>query len=283
MAKVTDERELSKDQAIMADGQTIVAEAEAAGLQVRLLGSLAIRVHSATYEDLHRRLGRLGAGRGDFSDLDFAAYGRQRPLLRKVFEDRLKFKVDPHMLFNRGRSRLIYYPPGRDYHVDVFFDRLDFSHVVPFGLDPRTGRLGQDSPTIPLADLLLEKVQIHEINEKDIKDLVVLFRAHEVTPAAAGAGGADRETIDLAYAGQLLTDDWGFWYDAVTNLQKVKSFALKYAEQGLLAPADLANVTAKIDQTLANFEQAPKTRRWQKRAQKGTRAPWWEEVEEVRR
>lgn len=293
---------LSRDEAILADARTIVAEAQAAGLEVRLLGALAIRLHSADFADLHRRLGRLGTpGRGEFSDLDFAAYGRQRPLLRKVFEDRLGYKVDPHMLFNRGADRLIYYPPGRDYYIDVFFDRLDFSHVVPFGPAPGRGRLGLDSPTIPLADLLLEKLQIHEINEKDIKDLIVLFRAHGLEAAGSegsGAGAGDgsppepdgrradsvgRETIDLGYVAGLLADDWGFWYDATTNLGKVAAFAKRYAEAGLLAPEDLADVLAKIERTLSLLAGTPKGRRWLKRSRLGTRTPWWQEVEEVRR
>ncbi|MEI6308399.1 MAG: hypothetical protein WCP58_02000 [bacterium] len=64
--------------------------------------------------------------------------------------------------------------------MDVFYARLNFSHPVEFGRIPGKGRLELDFPTIALADIVLEKLQIHFINKKDLIDLILLFCGHEL-------------------------------------------------------------------------------------------------------
>jgi len=77
-------------------------------------------------------------------------------------------------------------------------------------------RLEIDYPTISLADLLLEKMQIVKLNEKDILDTIVMLREHDV-------GEGDKETINSDRVSGLLSDDWGFYYTVTTNLGKIKS------------------------------------------------------------
>ena len=97
--------------------------------------------------------------------------------------------------------------------IEVFFDKLEMNHTISFNK-----RLEADSPTLPLSELLLQKTQIVKINEKDIKDIIVLLRAHDV-------GKRDNETINLEALAQAgLISDWGFYYTVTTNLQKVKDF-----------------------------------------------------------
>ena len=132
-----------------------------------------------------------------------------------------------------------------------------------------------DSPTIPLADLVLEKTQIHEINEKDLKDLIVLIRAHEI-------GETDeKEVINAKYIAKVLAQDWGFWYDATMNLNKVKAMAKKCLKEGKLTEEDYNDVVKKIDKILEYIEKEPKSKKWKKRAKVGTKKKWWRDVEEV--
>jgi hypothetical protein len=168
---------------------------------------------------------------------------------------------------------LIYHHPKDLYHVDIFFDRLEFSHDVYFGEFGR-GRLELDYPTIPLADLLLEKLQIHKVNMKDIVDMIVLLYGHEVC-------SSDRECIDSKYIAKVLADDWGFWYDATQNLEKVKTYVSKYVSEGKLWSDVEVVVKERIDKILKTVEEEPKTDKWLKRAKIGTSKPWYREVEEV--
>jgi hypothetical protein len=178
------------------------------------------------------------------------------------------------VLYFSGKHRLIYYSPDGSYYVDVFFDKLDYSHPVNFGKLEK-GRLELDSPTITLADLVLEKTQIHEINEKDIKDLVLLFIAHDNTTTES------REAINGKYVAEVLADDWGFWYDATSNLGKVKALVPQYKEQGLISQEHAQDVISNINELLAMIEAEPKSKSWTKRAKKGTSKQWWQDVEEV--
>ena len=225
-------------------------------------------------KELYPRLRRLGTDR-QFTDLDFIAYGKQRSGVHRLFTKELNYIVDKPIVAYFGESRFRYHHARNLYDVDVFFDKLVFSHDLFFGAAPGKGRLELDFPTIPLADLVLEKLQIHELNEKDVKDLVVLFREHDL------AVGEEQEMINLDRIAKVLGDDWGLWHDGKTNLAKTLSFAEKYSAEGLLTKDDLEDVARKFNRILEAIETEPKTKEWQRRAKTGTAKRWWREVEEL--
>jgi len=51
--------------------------------------------------------------------------------------------------------------------------------------------------------LLLEKTQIHQINRKDIVDLIVLFLGYGVSTSP------QKENINGKYVAETLANDWG--------------------------------------------------------------------------
>lgn len=263
------------DEVFIKDALKIVEEGERHKVTLRLLGALAVKIHSHEYDDLHRRLKRLGNEKQAFTDIDFMAYSKERANVRKLMEDVLGFKHSGHFMLMHGKERLLYHHPEELYHVDIFFDKLQFSHDIHFGSNAKKGRLRLDFPTIPLADLLLEKLQIHEINEKDIKDIIVLLRAHEIDQLD------QKETINIKYIAKILADDWGFWYDAKINLNKVKVFADNYRSKSLLTPEDLTDIYDKVDRIIMFIDAEPKTQKWKKRGKKGTSKEWWRPVETI--
>jgi hypothetical protein len=222
------------------------------------------------------KLGRLGNSDRVFTDVDFVGYGKQKGKLRALFEDQLKFRPEIWSLLNT-KDRIIYAHPDVGYKVDVFLDRLSFSHEVNFGSNPKNGRLELDFPSISLADLMLEKLQIHEINEKDVKDIIILLHEHSIR------AGQDRESIDGKYVASALANDWGFWYDATTNLNKVGELAADYAEKGLISNEILADVQSKITELRHFIEAEPKSKNWIQRQKIGIEKQWWRDVEEISR
>jgi len=252
---------------------SIVEKAKGMGIQLRLIGALAIYIHSDNCpicREKFRTLGRFGEGQPLFTDLDLVGYGKQRKDIKKLFEQTLKFKPDFYINRLFGTRRHIYYHPQGYYHVDVFFDKLEFSHDVDL-----KKRLELDYPTISLADLVLEKTQIHEINRKDIVDLIVLFLGHEVGEKQ------EKEIIDGKYIAKVLADDWGFYYDATNNLKLVKRFSESFVKEGKLSEEECKTVVERVDKLLEMIEAEPKTRKWRKRAKVGTKKPWYRVVEEV--
>jgi hypothetical protein len=257
----------------------IVEMSQSQGVYQRIMGSLAAYIHSADKPEIistFRSLGRFGEGKPNFTDLDLAAYSKQGKQIGQIFKQ-LGFKPDQMVNGFFGDRRLIFYSPGVRYHVDVFLSKLEFSHTVDFGERPGSGRLELDNPTITLTDLILEKLQIHEINRKDLIDLIVLFLGHDVSPVAS----KDRELVDGAYISKILCDDWGFYYDAIANLRKVKSFAKDLTNAGKLTDAHLSNVTQGTEKLTNIVDSGPKTKKWEARAKVGTSKPWYRQVEEV--
>jgi hypothetical protein len=111
---------------------------------------------------------------------------------------------------------MIFQRPENGLHVDIFFDRLNFCHEIKW-LD----RLEADSPTLPLAEMLLEKMQIVKINEKDIIDTIVLLLEHDL-------GTHDQDAINVAQIGDLCAQDWGLWRTTTMNLGKVALLCQEY-------------------------------------------------------
>lgn len=262
---------------ILNDAVRIVNRAQEAGITVRLLGATAVRLQAGAHADLFYRLDRLGSAGKTFTDIDLAAYSKQRSNLRKFLEKTLGYKLDQYSVLMHGSERMILHHPEGKYSIDVFFDKLQYSHSIHFGSNPHEGRLSLDPVTISSTDLVLEKTQIHEINEKDIKDLVTLFAACEISDEEG------RGRINRRHIGKVLAHDWGFWYDVRSNLDKVVHFAQRYKGEGRLDSGLLATVMERISDLKTTIDETPKSKNWEKRNKDGTKKKWWNDVEERHR
>lgn len=237
----------------------IVQAADQDGLTVRLLGSLAFQAHCPRFGHLQAEMGRA------YTDLDFAGYARQARAV-SVMLSRLGYREDREVFVVTEGGRAIFENLQNRLHVDIFYDRLDFCHVIPWN-----GRLEADSPTLPLAELLLEKMQIVKLNEKDVIDTILLLLEH-------GLGDADRETVNLARVAGLCAADWGLWRTTTMNLDKVRRLAQGYPQ---LTGEQKERVAAQVDAVLARIEAEPKPVAWRLRARVGDRVKWYKDVEEV--
>lgn len=137
------------------------------------------------------------------------------------------------------------------------------SHVIDL-----RGRLGHSGPCASPSDLLLSKLQIYEVNRKDLVDLTALVLDH---PVRSG----DDEAIDAAYVAKLASEDWGLYRTLQLNLGK-----LRETVEELDVDHDL--VRSRLDELWAAVEAHPKPLRWRMRAQVGDRVRWYELPEEVR-
>lgn len=267
------------EQEFVNEALKIVEAAQSRKLYLRILGALAVYVHSLDKSDCtsaFKSLGRFGEGQPVFTDLDLGAYSKQKKETNKLFQD-LKFRPDLMVNALFGNRRLIFYHPKNVFHVDIFLDKLEFSHDVNFGEKPGSGRLEIDYPTITLEDIVLEKLQIHNINRKDLIDLIVLFMGHEVSE------NITKDMIAGNHVANILSEDWGFWYDATTNLEKVKSLTNEFESLGKITHDQAAKSLNGIVRLSEIIERTTKTERWKIRSRVGTSKPWFREVEEVQR
>ncbi|WP_294081675.1 hypothetical protein [Sphaerobacter sp.] len=238
------------------EAERILVSAEERGIVLRILGGVAVLMHSPSAE--HRALQRA------YGDLDFITLGSDRAELPSLFVE-LGYTPDAEFNTLHGHQRLYFWDSANQRQVDVFVDTLRMSHT----LDLRQ-RLHLERRTIPLADLLLTKLQIYEINDKDVRDIIALLRDHPL-------GSGDEEMFNLDRLLAILTADWGFYRTTVKNIAVVRE---ALSANGL---ADDADIASRLDELERAIEAAPKTRAWKLRALIGDRKPWYELPEEVRR
>jgi hypothetical protein len=117
---------------------------------------------------------------------------------------------------------------------------------------------------------LLEKMQIVEINPKDIKDSLVLLLEHPIDAAHSDA-------IDASYIAKLLAGDWGFYYTVTRNLERLQP---KAADYGALGERGWEIVGGRVSELQQAIEEEPKTTKWKIRARIGPRKKWYQEVAE---
>ena len=247
----------------MSEALKIVDSLRSAGIVARILGATAVRIHAHGYLDLHMALGR------ELSDVDFVAYSKQRDQIEKHFTQELKYKMVTEAITpGLFMDRCIFFDETGSSRVDVFLDRLQMNHTIEF-----RDRLERSYPTIPVTELLLEKLQIVRINEKDVKDTAILLLAHEV-------GKPSDDVIDANYVSKLLSNDWGFYYTVSTNLEKVRTLTQGYSA---LTDGNKSEISSKIEKLLDYIEKQPKSLRWKIRSSIGTSQRWYNEVEEVER
>ncbi|MGB2965160.1 MAG: hypothetical protein WBB69_14360 [Anaerolineales bacterium] len=243
-------------------GKGLVEIGEKQGVTLRLLGHLAVRQHITRHIELLDHLERIPT-----HDVDFMGYSKEQNEADRMFIE-LGYEPDPSVAYSQeyGIKRLIYHHRKTKVMAEIFFDQLPMSHTINF-----LGRLELDYPTISLVDLFLSKLQIQEINEKDIKDLIVLLAEHDFGPG-------DRDLIDIDYFLKIMSDDWGFCHTATTNLGKLKDWVGRY---DVISDEVRESVEVKLADLLSRMENEPKSLRWKLRAKIGTRVKWYQDVSEV--
>jgi len=245
---------------MVAAGRGLVAAAAAAGIPARLIGGVAIWVRASP-----AARGALGR---DYPDIDLVAHKRQSRALRTVLEDG---GYQPERVFNatHGARRLLYHSPDGRWQVDVFLDTFQMSHTLDLGT-----RLDIEPETLPATELLLTKLQIAEVNAKDISDTAMLLWDHEPVP---GADGPQR--LNLAQLARVCGADWGLYTTVTDNL------AACSGELGQLVADESARATiqARIETIRKGLDAAPKSLAWRMRAKVGRRVRWYELPEEVTR
>lgn len=246
---------------IYSQALAITEAAQKQGVVLRLIGATAFINHCPKYNYLYKEAQRK------LTDVDLMSYSKITPeKLNAVFKD-LGYDPIPSLGWHAATRDI--FVNREKLFVDVFKDILSYCHPISF-----IGRLELDFPTIPLVDLLLEKVQIVEINAKDLFDVVVLLLEHDISERM------DKDSIDLGRILRLWSNDWGFYYTGTMNLKKVITYL---NELKALDDVQKETVKGKVNYILERLEAQPKTISWKLRSAIGTKVRWYEKVESVER
>ena len=241
---------------ILDEARRLTAAAAEQDVPIRLVGGLAVRIR--VDETFHAGLSR------EYKDIDLVTLkGRSKPVARFLQE----MGYEPHQQFNamNGSERLLFFDMGNERQLDVFVGAFRMCHEIPI-----TERITIDALTLPLAELLLTKFQIVNLNEKDLRDIVAILHHHDVADK-------DGDTINAAYVAQLCGDDWGLWRTFQMNVVRVRDGLDQYD----LAPHERETVERRLDRLWERIDAQPKSRSWRMRDRIGDRKKWYDEPEEV--
>lgn len=245
----------------LAEAVRLIALTDAAGLQVRLMGGLSFHYRCPEWTARIDRDGR---------DIDLATRSRDRKALTALLEAS-GYAGDRQYNALYGHKQLYFVDPEHSRPVDVLIDRMEMCHRFELA-----DRLSVDSPTVPLAEMLLSKVQIAKINRKDLLDALALLSEFALGPNDDG-------TINVGRIVGLTSNDWGWWRTVTGNLDRLRTFVnadLRPGELEFGRPPRF-DVLAQIASLRAAIDAAPKSTRWKLRAQVGERVQWYQEPEEV--
>jgi hypothetical protein len=235
------------------EAQRLVNKIKISGLNVKLLGGLAVWLQSpsARHEPLQRQYG----------DLDFIGPKKE---MKKFIQLMLDSGYIEDKRFNaiHGATRLILTDLVHQRPVDVLIDTFKMCHEIDM-----SDRLISESPTISLADLLLSKLQVTKLAHKDVADIAALLLDQELAP----------EGIDLDYIVRLLGNDWGFEHTVRATLDNLPIHLNEFQ----LTPMQKAEITGKIDKLRAEIVSGKKSFGYKIREKIGEKLPWAEEPEEL--
>jgi hypothetical protein len=240
---------------IVSEGQRLLGMASAQGVPLRLLGGVAVRMKAPSVPPSLDRA---------YKDIDFAVTKKGGGGADKLLK---QAGYEPHVAFNamHAKERGLYYDEANGRQVDLFIQSFRMCHEIPLG-----DRLEVESDTVPLAELMLTKLQIIEVNEKDIRDTVLLFHGHPIADH-------DDAAVNGAHIAKLCAEDWGLWRTITANLERCRGHVADYE----LPADDRERIEGRFDELLQRIEDEPKSRGWRRRAKVGERKRWYELPEEV--
>lgn len=223
---------------------------------IRLIGGLAI--HRQADGSLHPALRR------EYRDIDLVTTVKQGQNVGRFLKDMGYEANERFNAMNAGR-RLLFHDVPHGRQIDVFVGEFEMCHKIAIA-----DRLELDPETVPLAELLLTKLQIFQLNEKDLKDLWAIVYHHDLAEH-------DADAINIKFVATLLAADWGLWRTSARTIQTAR----EHLATSELSVADRDLIEGRLRLLWSRVEAQPKTMGWRMRAKVGDRMKWYEEPEEV--
>jgi hypothetical protein len=238
----------------IAEGQRVVRAGADTGVLLRLLGGVAVFLHAPDGKPL---LGR------SINDIDLVTPRGGKRAVADLFQS-LGYVEDEVFNAFHGAHRQIYVDLTNQRKVDVFVGSFSMCHEIPIA-----DRLEREPLTIPLAELLLTKLQIVELTDRDERDIYNLCFHHELSTG-------DQPGIEASLIADLCARDWGLWRTCQGTIERCRADLAAYE----LGDRERAVIDERLAGLWAAIEAAPKTSKWRWRARVGERVRWYEEPEE---
>jgi hypothetical protein len=242
---------------IVTEMNRLMDAARSSKIGMRVIGGLAVRVHSPNQQHAFKR---------EYPDIDFVVPKHSRRKLSPFFQN-MGYVPDKQFNVLNGTRRQIFIDRRTGRRIDVFVGDFEMCHKLPM-----KDRLEVHPFTVPLAELLLSKAQILELNRKDALDIISLLLNNHI-------GRDDDKKINLHRIARLCLRYWGLYKTLSINLARVEEMLVK--EDLGLTQVERQLVIRRVHRIQRTLKAINKNLFWQFRDQLGTRVRWYSEVEEV--
>jgi hypothetical protein len=242
------------EEAKMIEARKIIDRARNRGIILRMIGGLAVRYHCKIVHFCER----------EYVDIDMVGLHKQIGQITLLFEQ-LGYREDKNRFLESGGYQTEFYKDSTKEHVDVLLDIFRMDHDINL-----RDRLMIEDYTISVSDLLLSKLQIFRINEKDIRDILTIVKDLPISEEDK------KGTINVDYIAKLCANDWGLYQDVSANIDKCAHLIRVYN-----LTAQETEITAnKLNEIKERIETAPKTFKWKARGKIGKRKSWRRDIED---
>jgi hypothetical protein len=239
----------------VAEARRVIDAAREQGVTIRALGGVAVCILSPGDQPLLPR---------PLKDIDLVTSPKQGGAAGRLLAE-LDYVGEDMFNALRGHRRQLFHDPVNQRDVDVFVGGFTMCHTVPIA-----ARLDCHPYTVPVAELLLTKLQIVELTDRDERDIYSLCYYHELGDEAGSS-------IDAPLIARLCADDWGLWRTCKGTIERCSDDIGQY---DLDEPAR-GQILARLAGLWQRIDEGPKTGRWRRRSRLGERKRWYEEPEEV--
>jgi len=239
----------------VAESRRLVEVATRKGVIARVLGGAAVYLQAPDGSPLLPR---------SINDIDVATRRGARTAVTEVL---VSAGYTPDQMFNalHGARRLLFYDEVNSRKLDVFIGEFSMCHEIPIA-----DRLEREPLTVPLAELLLTKLQIVKLTERDQRDIYNLTFHHPVT-------NGDGSGIEADVVAQVCARDWGLWRTAKSTIERCLTNIDAYGLDGEASKV----IEERLAALWAAIESEPKSARWRLRSRVGDRVRWYNEPEET--
>jgi hypothetical protein len=239
----------------IAEARRLIDAARAQNVTIRVLGGVAVYMQSPGAQPLLPR---------PLKDIDLVTTRKEGRATARLLEE---MQYVGEEMFNalRGSRRQLYHDPVNGRQLDVFVGEFGMCHELPI-----SQRLDRDPYTVPLAELLLTKLQIVQLNERDERDIYSLLYHHDLSQTGA-------QGIEAPIVAGLCAEDWGLWRTCKGTIERCVTDLERYE----LAAPERERIAERLTSLWQHIESAPKSGKWKRRSRIGERMRWYQEPEEA--
>jgi hypothetical protein len=257
---------------LLGEGRRLVEAVAHAGLTLRLTGGMAVRYYAVDRrfaDRVHTDIDFVGLkreARALIALLGSLGYQENSAVSLATGNCQLQLCRPRRAMASSCSSAVQFLPVTPPDHIDVFLDAMALDHTLPM-----RDRLALDRYAISPADLLLSKLQVGNLAEKDVHDVIALCKDLPVE------SGDWPRVLNLRYLAEICADDWGLYTDVLANDEKVLAVLDGYQ----LSDQETQGVRTALQLARQMILDEPKSALFLLRARVGRRVPWRREVEET--